>query len=100
MRRTRENQTPQLMEKLQAFWKWPVDETLPVEWGPRYAPHLVAIADEHLALQTLRAWISRDWLWSVTDPLPNGVRPNRPTTVGLTEEGRRVLSKRRDHTDA
>lgn len=91
MRRTRKNQTPQLRVKLREWWKWPEDQTLMVEWGPQYAPHLVTIMDEHLSLQTLRAWVARDWLWSVREPLPNGITPNRPTSIGLTEVGLRVV---------
>lgn len=93
MRRTRENQTPQLMEKFRGWWKWDHEETLMVEWGPRYAPHLVSIRDEHVSLQTLRAWLARDWLWQVTELTADGKRPNRPTSVGLTDAGRDVLEQ-------
>ena len=89
------DRTPALMEKFVGWWKWHHEDVLDVDWGPRYQPQLLTIGGRHVPLQTLRAWVARDWLWQVTDALPNGQKPTRPTAVGLTPTGRKILAEHR-----
>ena len=90
----------ELAVKLAAFWRWPEDEGLDVTWGPAYAPHLLTVDGVHLSTQTLRAWVGRDWMWRVTDAEGRKFKTTRPTRIGLTEVGRRVIAKEKSRKDA
>jgi hypothetical protein len=90
-----EERTISLMRKLYGLWDGlPLDEPVHYEVGDFYAPHLLRARGQDLPRQSLRAFLHREWVWTVNEPREDGQRPHGH--IRLTEDGMKVVSSLRE----
>jgi hypothetical protein len=95
MRRTRENQTPQLMRSLTEFFENHPSGSVTLQSHRPFEPHMYGVEDDGSTLnrQTVMAWVRRGWCQMLK--LERVVKTDLRAELSLTEEGWDILEAMR-----